>query len=216
LNIENIYHENAIYVTRLELGAWATNCYVVLDADTGKSVLIDVPPGARTLVKTLRGTELQYVLLTHNHIDHIAGLKAFRDRLYAPLAVYPRDNTGWLPFPPEILLYDGQVIRAGKIRIKAVHIPGHTPGSTGFLIGDCLLGGDTLFPGGPGRTFTAPAFRRIVKSITRKLFKLPDDTRVFPGHGPSTTIGEAKKEFAAFASREHDPKLHGDVVWLIT
>ena len=216
MEIETIYHENNIYVARLELGAWVTNCFIVLDSNTGNSVLIDVPPGARTLIKNLRGTDLQIVLLTHNHIDHIAGLQAFRDRMKAPLAIYPTDNKKWLPFPPEILLHDGQVIKTGKIRIKAIHIPGHTPGSTGFLIGDCLLGGDTLFPGGPGRTISAPAFRRIVKSITRKLFKLPDDTRVFPGHGPSTTIGKAKEEFAIFASREHDPKLYGDVVWLMS
>jgi hydroxyacylglutathione hydrolase len=216
LNIETIFHENDIYITRLELGAWATNCYVVLDANTGDSALIDVPPGARTLVKNLRGTDLKYTLLTHNHIDHIAGLKALRQRLFAPLVVYPSDNTNWLPFPPEILLQDGQIIKSGGIRIEAIHTPGHTPGSTSFLIGDCLICGDTLFPGGPGRTFSAPAFRRIVKSITLKLFKLPDDTRVFPGHGVATTIGEAKKEFAVFASCEHDPGLHGDIVWLKT
>jgi hydroxyacylglutathione hydrolase len=214
LNIETILHVDDLYVIRLELGAWATNCFIVLDSNTGDSVLIDVPPGARTLVKSLRGTDLQYVLLTHNHIDHIAGLKAFRDRNKAPLAVYPTDNKPWLPFPPEILLHDRQIIKTGSIRIQAIHTPGHTPGSTCFKIGDCLLGGDTLFPGGPGRTFSAPAFRRIVKSITQKLFLLPDNTRVYPGHGPLTTIGKVKKEFAVFSSREHDPKLYGDVVWL--
>ncbi len=216
MNIENIYYENDIYITRLELGAWATNGYVILDANTDNSILIDVPPGARTLIKNLRGTELQYVLLTHNHIDHIAGLKAFRDRLYAPLAVHHSDNTDWLPIPPEILLRDGQIIRTGGIRIETIHTPGHTPGSMCFRIGDCLLGGDTLFPGGPGKTFSASAFRRIVKSITRKLFKLPDNTQVYPGHGPPTTIGEAKKEFAVFASPEHSPKLYGDVMWLMS
>ena len=201
-------------IERLELSSYATNCYIVICPQTGNSVLIDVPPGARTLVKHLRGTNLQYVLLTHNHIDHIGGLTAFRDRVKAPLAVHQADNRKWLPFPPEIFLEDGAVIRAGKVRIEAIYTPGHTPGSMCFRIGEYLIGGDTLFPGGPGRTISADAFRQIVKSITEKLFVLPDSTLVFPGHGGPTAIKKAKEEFAVFSSRKHDPNLHGDVVWL--
>ncbi len=201
-------------IEHLELSTYGTNCFIVVCPQTGNSVLIDVPPGARTLVKHLRGTNLQYVLLTHNHIDHIGGLKAFRDRVKGPLAVHQADIQKWLPFPPEIILKDGDVIQAGKVRIEAIYTPGHTPGSTCFRIGEYLIGGDTLFPGGPGRTISADAFRQIVKSITEKLFALPDSTQVFPGHGGPTTIKKVKEEFAVFSSRKHDPNLHGDVVWL--
>ena len=200
-------------IERLELSTYEANAYIVVCPQTGNSVLIDVPPGARTLVKHLKGTNLQYILLTHSHIDHYAGLRAFRDRVKAPVGVHPADNRKWLPFPPEILLKDGAVIQAGKVRIEAIYTPGHTPGSTCFRIGEYLIAGDTLFPGGPGRTISAAAFHQIVKSITEKLFVLPDRTRVFPGHGKPTTIKKAREDFAVFSSHTHDPNLHGDVVW---
>ena len=209
-----IVDKKDLRIEHLELSSYATNSYIIICPQTGNSALIDVPPGARTIVKHLKGTKLQYVLLTHNHIDHIGGLRAFRDRVKAPLAVHQADNQRWLPFPPEILLNDGDVIQAGKVRIEAIYTPGHTPGSMCFRIGEYLLGGDTLFPGGPGRTISAAAFRQIVKSIAEKLFVLSDTTRVFPGHGPSTILKQEKEEFAVFSSRQHDPNLHGDVVWL--
>jgi len=212
--VDIIVDNNNIRIERLELGSWATNAYIVVCLQTGNSVLIDVPPGARTLVKNLKGTTLQYMLLTHSHIDHYAGLRATRDRVKAPLAAHAADNQKWLPFPPEILLDDGSVIQTGKVRIEAIHTPGHTPGSMCFRIGEYLLAGDTVFPGGPGRTVSASDFRQIVKSITEKLFVLPDNTKVFPGHGPPTILKKEKEEFAIFSSRQHDPKLHGDVVWL--
>ena len=214
MDIKIIVDNKNLRIERLELSTYEANAYIVVCPQTGKSVLIDVPPGARTMVKHLKGTRLQYMLLTHSHIDHIAGLRATRDRVKAPLAVHQADNQKWLPFPPEILLDDGCVIQAGKVRIEAIHTPGHTPGSMCFKIGEYLIAGDTLFPGGPGRTISASAFQQIVKSITEKLFVLPDSTQVFPGHGPSTILKKERKEFAVFSSRQHDPKLHGDVVWL--
>ena len=201
-------------IEHMELSSYATNCYIIICPQTGDSVLIDAPPGAWTLVKRLKDTNLQYMLLTHNHIDHIGGLDAFRARMKAPLAVHQADNAKWLPFPPEILLKDGDFFQVGKVKIEAIFTPGHTPGSSCFKVGEYLIGGDTLFPGGPGRTITPAAFKQIVKSITEKLFVLPDNTRVFPGHGGSTTIKKAKEEFAVFSKRQHDPNLHGDVVWL--
>ena len=123
-------------IEHLELSSYATNSYIVICPQTGNSALIDVPPGARTIVKHLKGTNLKYVLLTHNHVDHIGGLKAFRDRVKAPLAVHQADNQKWLPFQPEILLNDGDVIRVGKVRIEAIFTPGHTPGSMCFKIGE--------------------------------------------------------------------------------
>lgn len=214
MEIEIIVNDGNLRIERLELGSWATNAYIVVYPQTGDSALIDVPPGARTLVKNLRGTNLQYMLLTHNHIDHIAGLRATRDRVKAPLAVHAADNQKWLPFPPEILLNDGGVIQVGKVRIEAMHTPGHTPGSMCFRIGEYLICGDTIFPGGPGKTVSPSDFREIVRSITKRIFVLPDDTKIYPGHGGPTILKKEKDEFTIFSSRSHNPKLCGDVVWL--
>jgi len=214
VNIDTVVDRPHVRITRLELGAWATNAYVVLSPETNESALIDVPPGARTLVKHLKGTRLKCILLTHSHIDHYAGLKAMRDRVVAPVGVHVADSREWLPFPPEILIKDGDMIRVGEVKIEALYTPGHTPGSMCFRIGECLLTGDTVFPGGPGRTMSAPAFCQIVESLKAKIFPLPDTTRIFPGHGPDTLLEKERREFEAFSSRQHDPKLHGDVVWL--
>jgi hydroxyacylglutathione hydrolase len=208
-----IVNDRDIRIERMELGSWATNAYTVVCPQTGESALIDAPPEAWTIVKKLKDTNLKYILLTHSHIDHIAGLTALRKRVPAPLAVHAADNQEWLPFPPDILLKDGDVVQVGRIRIEALYTPGHTPGSMCFRMGKYLLSGDTLFPGGPGRTVGPAEFKLIIKSITEKILVLPDDTAVFPGHGDATVLRKEKEEFAVFASRPHSG-LSGDVVWL--
>jgi glyoxylase-like metal-dependent hydrolase (beta-lactamase superfamily II) len=110
-------------------------------------------------------------------------------------------------------LADGDEIPVGSLRVRAVHTPGHTPGSTCFIVGSNLLSGDTLFPGGPGRTQSPRDLEETIKSITTRLHTLPEDTAVLPGHGDNTTIGDSKREYAVFASRSHPPDLCGDVTW---
>jgi glyoxylase-like metal-dependent hydrolase (beta-lactamase superfamily II) len=106
------------------------------------------------------------------------------------------------------------VVQFGKRSIQALSTPGHTPGSTCFLVGNHLFSGDTLFPGGPGKSRSPQAFRQEIDSITSKLLVLPDETAVYPGHGDDTTIGNARAEYQLFASRPHPDDLHGDVSWL--
>ena len=86
--------------------------------------------------------------------------------------------------------------------------------ATCFLIGKHLFSGDTLFPGGPGKTRSPEALQQVIDSITKKLLVLPDDTAVYPGHGDDTTIGKAREEYQVFASKPRDPALFGDVAWL--
>ena len=124
------------------------------------------------------------------------------------------NDAGALPKPPEINLEDGAVIRFGNREIQVLTTPGHTDGATCFLVGKHLFSGDTLFPGGPGKTRSPEALRQLIDGITRKLLVLPDDTAVYPGHGADTTIGTARQEYQAFASRPHPPDLCGDVTWL--
>jgi glyoxylase-like metal-dependent hydrolase (beta-lactamase superfamily II) len=110
-------------------------------------------------------------------------------------------------------LSDGDEIAVGRGAIRAIHTPGHTPGSSCYLAGGILFSGDVLFPGGPGRTQSPSDLQQSIASITERLYPLPDDTLILPGHGADTTIADSKREYAAFASRSHPPDLHGDVLW---
>jgi hydroxyacylglutathione hydrolase len=212
--MEVIIDRSDLKIEKLELSSFATNAYILICPRTLKSVLIDAPAGGPTILKYLKGTELECILLTHNHIDHIGSLQAIRNKNPAPLGVHPADNAEWLPFPPEISLNDRQIVQAGGIRIECLFTPGHTPGSMCFRIGEYLICGDTLFPGGPGRTIGPSEFKQIEKSITGKIFPLPDSTRIYPGHGLSSVLKKEKEEYGVFSSRKHAPDLCGDVIWL--
>ena len=207
-----VVKDDATQIERLELRPFGTNAYIVMCRKTRNSVLIDAPSEASTIMDRLKGTNPKYILLTHNHMDHIGALAELRTRLKVPLAAHASD-AGNLP-PPEILLSDGDTISFGNLKFEVLHTPGHTPGSLCFKVGRFLISGDTIFPGGPGKTGSPADFRQIVKSITEKIFVLPDDTQIYPGHGDSTVLKKEKGEFAIFSSRSHDPNLCGDVLWL--
>lgn len=208
-----IVEDNAIRIERLELGPFATNAYIILCQRTSESVLIDAPADAPFIVDRLKNTEPRYMLLTHNHIDHIGALAELRGELNVPLAAHAADAAHMEP-PPEILLRDGDQVGAGNLTLAVLHTPGHTPGSLCFVVGRYLMSGDTIFPGGPGLTSSPAAFRQILNSITGKILPLPDDTLVYPGHGDSTVLKAEKDQFAIFSSRPRDPSLCGTVQWL--
>jgi glyoxylase-like metal-dependent hydrolase (beta-lactamase superfamily II) len=146
-------------------------------------------------------------------MDHLGALSMLRSVLKIPVAAHPAEARA-LPSPPEIQLNDGDTVSFGNIKLEVLHTPGHTPGSLCFKTGKYLLSGDTLFPGGPGKTGSPVALREIINSITSKIFTLEDDTQVYPGHGAPTVLKKEKEEFAIFSSRPHPPDLCGDVLWL--
>jgi hydroxyacylglutathione hydrolase len=211
--MEVVAETKELRIERMELGSWATNSYIIQCLQTGKCVLVDMPPGALTILKELEQRVPEYILLTHNHVDHTAGLQAFRNQLKVPLAVHPLDSQDGLPFRPERLLSQGDEIPVGNLKINVLHTPGHTPGSICFRVDNYLLAGDTLFPGGPGRTASPLDFEQIIRSITGRILSLPAETQVHPGHGGPTTIREAQEEYAAFVSRPPPTALFGDVEW---
>ncbi len=205
--------EAAIQIERLELGSFGTNAYIVICQETRDSVLIDAPAESNTIMDRLEGTNPKYILLTHNHMDHIGALAELRARLKVPLAAHASD-VGNLPSPPEILLSDGDTVSFGNLKFEVFHTPGHTPGGLCFKVGRYLISGDTIFPGGAGKTRSPADFKQIIESITEKVFVLPDDTQIYPGHGDSTVLRKEKDEFAVFFSRPHNPELCGGVLWL--
>ncbi len=208
-----VVKDNSIQIERLELGPWGTNAYIIICLETRGSVLIDAPAEASTIIKRLEGTNPKYILLTHSHSDHIGALAELRSTLTVPLAAHAADSSR-LPSPPEVLLDDGNTLSVGKIKLQVLHTPGHTPGSVCFRMSKYLISGDTIFPGGPGKSGSPDNLKQIIKSITDKIMVLPDDTAIYPGHGEATTLNKEKQEFAVFSSRPHDPNLCGDVLWL--
>jgi len=202
-----------IQIERLELGVFGTNAYVIICRQTGDSALIDAPAEASIIMERLEGTNPKYILLTHSHMDHIGALSELQSKLKVPVAVHASDAKN-LPLPPQMLPNDGDTVSFGKIKLEVRHTPGHTPGSLCFKTDRYLISGDTIFPGGPGKTGAPSDFRQIIKSITEKIFVLPDDTEIYPGHGDSTVLKREKDEFAIFSSRPNNPNLCGEVLWL--
>ena len=202
-----------VQIDRLKLGPFDTNGYILTCPLTGDSVLVDAPAEASEILKASEGTNPRYILITHNHMDHIGALSELKSKLRIPIGAHRLDAKG-LPLRPEILLEDGEKVSYGNITLKVLHTPGHTPGSLCFLFGNRLIAGDTIFPGGPGKTRSPTDLKLIIESISSKIFILPDETTIYPGHGDSTLLRKEKEEFAIFSSRSHDPNLFGDVLWL--
>jgi hydroxyacylglutathione hydrolase len=195
------------------LGSWANNAYIIADEHSREALVVDMPEGSSAVLGALGDYRVKAVLLTHTHPDHWADYDLVKEAVQAPVLSHPAERI--LPADKrDAELADGQEITAGPFFVHALHTPGHTPGSTCFLVGRYLLSGDTLFPGGPGRTGSARDLEQSIQSITQRLHTLPDETLVLPGHGDDTTIGDSKSEYAVFASREHPADLHGDVLWL--
>jgi len=208
-----IVQDDSIQIERLSLGPFGTNSYLLICQKTGASVIVDAPGDAEKVLKRLEGTHPKYILMTHNHMDHVDALAALKSALNVPLAAH-EDDAGGLPVKPEQYLNHDDTIPFGEIQLKVLHTPGHTPGSLCFLTGSYLISGDTIFPGGPGKTWSPDDFKKIVESLRNKIFTLPDETQVYPGHGDATVLKKEKHEFEAFSSKPHDPDLCGDVVWL--
>ena len=211
--MERIARNEYVRIDRLQLGPFDTNSYIVTCPLTGDSVLVDAPAEASEILKASKGTHPRYILITHNHGDHIGALSELKSKLRIPIGAHHLDAKG-LPLRPDILLEDGGKVSYGDIDLKVLHTPGHTPGSLCFLVGKHLISGDTIFPGGPGGTKSPTDLKLIIESITHKIFVLPDDTTIYPGHGDSTLLRKEKEKFAIFSSRSHDPNLCGDVLWI--
>lgn len=205
--------DDNIQIERLETAPFGTNAYIIVCRATGDSMLIDTPGEAARIAERFKESNPKYILITHSHMDHTGALNELKSRLNVPIAAHPSDAYR-LPSPPEMLLHEGDILAFGNVELKVLHTPGHTPGSLCFLTGRYLISGDTLFPGGPGKTSAPADFKQIVESIKEKIFVLPDDVLVYPGHGDSAVLKKEKEEFAIFSSRPHAPNLCGDVLWL--
>ena len=208
-----IAKDENVTIKKLVQKPYDTNAYILICAKTNNSVLIDAPSDAESIIEALHGTSPQYILLTHSHTDHTGALEEIRRKLRVPLAMNSADSANILP-TPEILLNDGDTLSFGEIILKVLHTPGHTPGGLCFRFGKYFISGDTIFPGGPGMTWSADGFSQIIKSITEKVFTLPDDTLIYPGHGIHSILKKEKAEYAVFTSGHRKQNFYGQVTWL--
>ena len=194
------------------MGAFGNNAYLVQNRETGETLFVDAPDGAERLLVALAGGEVTQIAVTHSHPDHWQSIDAVKAATGAPVACHEADRAAYREVV-DATLDDGDEIALGDLRVRVIHTPGHTPGSICLLAGTRLITGDALFPGGPGRTNNPADLRQSIESITTRLFTLPDETVVHPGHGDDGLIGDSKREYAVFASKEHPADLCGDVTW---
>ncbi len=195
-------------VITIPCGILDANAYLLIEPENGEAALIDAPCADGRLWEEVqrRGHAMRYLLLTHGHIDHIAGVQAIRDATHAMVGIHTadapclRNTTASLAKPmglpaanhpsitPDLLLSDGQTLPLGKVSIEVIHTPGHTPGGVCYRCGDLLFTGDTLFAGSYGRTDFPGGSMDEIRASCLRLIGLPGVARVLPGHGPETTL----------------------------
>ncbi len=196
------------------LGPVQTNAYLIADPESGEAAVIDPAWDGEVILSAARsrGWRIAHLWYTHAHFDHIGGAAAIADASNPlPLvALHPADHALWRmqggaalfgfnidPGPePTIDLVEGQILRLGAVELEVRHTPGHTPGHTivyAPALGVCFCG-DLIFKGSVGRTdLPGGNGDQLLESIRSKVFSMPDETRLLPGHGAETTVGEEKR-----------------------
>lgn len=200
-----------------ELGGFATNCFIVACPETHKAMVIDpgVPDPWIKRTVSEQNLQVELILLTHGHLDHIGGVEWVKSWTGAPVWIHEGDSR-YLTSPAlngsalwgdpivapkaDRLLHGGEKITLGTLSFDVIPTPGHTPGGISLYTPGHLIAGDTLFAGSVGRTDLAGgSYPALVKSIKERLFVLPDETVVYCGHGPTTSIGD-EKEYNPYVS----------------
>ena len=211
----------AMLFRALELGPFLANCYIVGSDRTGEGIIIDPVAEAETIMDNVRqlGLTIKLIIATHSHPDHIMALGQIKEETGAPFAMHEAESAGMIasgmarvmgmfmsgsaePLPkPDMSLQDGEAIEVGDLSFTVLHTPGHSPGGISLYGQGMVFVGDTLFNFSIGRTdFPGCSHQQLIESINSKLLTLPDETIVYPGHGPQTTIR---------AERQHNPFLIG-------
>jgi len=196
-----IWDATGIEIHEVVVGPVDNNVLVLRCTETGDAVLIDAANEHELLLNLCTKLGVRRVLETHGHWDHIQAVPELRDAGYS-VGVTAAD-AAMLPSYDEVI-EDDAVIEVGRLRLHTIATPGHTPGSMCFLVEGhpVLFSGDTLFPGGPGNTsFEGGDFPTIIESVDRRLFTLPPDTLVLPGHGKPTTIGAERPHLQEWIDR---------------
>jgi hydroxyacylglutathione hydrolase len=206
----------SLILQRLELGMLATNCYVLAEGEGGEAAVIDPAGELKRINRALQEHRLQLrmILLTHGHPDHVSGAGPLSDASGAPVFIHPLDaealasrrnlllglQAGVRASRPRQVqeLSDGQELRLDGLKMRVLHTPGHTPGGVSFYLPDRppghLFCGDLVFAGSIGRTdLRGGSLQALLTAVRERLWDMPDETVIHPGHGPETTLGEEKR-----------------------
>ncbi|WP_372477445.1 MBL fold metallo-hydrolase [Nocardia australiensis] len=196
-------------IVKMSVGGMDNNCYLVQCTTTGAALLIDAANEPARIVELI-GQEtpgrIQLIVTTHQHQDHWWGLKDVAAAIGAPTAAHRIDAPA-LPVSPDRLLDDGDIITVGELSFEAIHLRGHTPGSVALALiddggGAHLFTGDSLFPGGVGRTTSKRDFASLYADVAAKIFgRYPDAAIVYPGHGDDTTLGAERPHLVEWRDR---------------
>jgi glyoxylase-like metal-dependent hydrolase (beta-lactamase superfamily II) len=195
-----------LVLTKVSVGSMDNNAYLLRCRGTGEQLLVDAAAEAPRLLRLVGDDGLATVVTTHQHADHHAALAEVVAATGAT-TVAGRDDADALPVPVARPVWDGDVVTVGDCRLEVIGLVGHTPGSIALLYDDPegtphLFTGDSLFPGGIGRTRSAQDFTRLLDDVTAKLFdRLPDETWFYPGHGDDSTLGDQRTHLAEWRER---------------
>jgi glyoxylase-like metal-dependent hydrolase (beta-lactamase superfamily II) len=195
-----------LIITKLAVSEMSNNVYVLRSRDTGEQLLIDAADDAPTLLQVVGETGLRSLVTTHQHWDHHRALAEVVAATGAE-TVAGEEDADHLPVPVARRVSDGDVVTVGDCSLEVIHLRGHTPGSVALLYDDPdgtphLFTGDSLFPGGPGRTTSPDDFTQLMTDLETKVFdRLPDETWFYPGHGEDSTLGAERPHLAEWRAR---------------
>ncbi len=199
-----------MYLERMPVGMLAANCYLIACEKTNNAAIVDPGGDLEKIMNKVNSNnfEVKYIILTHGHGDHIGATEGIKELTGAEILIHKKDNSlikdprknlsssingPNISFSADKLVEDGDIIKLGELSLEIIHTPGHTPGGICIKVENTILSGDTLFANSIGRTdFEGGSFEEIANSIKNKLYVFDDSIKVFPGHGPATTLGIEK------------------------
>jgi glyoxylase-like metal-dependent hydrolase (beta-lactamase superfamily II) len=198
-----------------QVGPWPMNTYALICPATGASVLFDPGADPDVLAEMVGGSQPVAILLTHSHPDHVGALAEMRKRLGVPLMAHA--NVAERGIESDRILSDGDWVQVGNHRLRVYYAPGHINDQICFAIeaDPRIIVGDTIFAGGPGKTWSVEGFQTTLHTLRTVVLPWPDESLCYPGHGPAFRLGDIRASIAAFVAKDHGA-FYGDAEWPVS
>ena len=205
---------SGLIIRMRHVGPWGLNAYALVCSETRKSVLIDPGAEPEALEQLLANSDPTAIILTHTHSDHTGSLAEMRKRLEVPLMVHPGSHARVMNLDADRWLGHGSTVNIGNHPIKVYHTPGHSDDQISLMVEShhYAIVGDTIFEGGPGKTWSTEEFRTTLNTLRKIVLSWPDDTICYPGHGSSFCLGDKRRDIEAFLNKDHG-FFFGDATW---